>query len=114
RYFDERIKGFGFALVGWLLLAVLYDGLILAVVFLLGDYPLEKPVLAMSLLNPIDLARITVLMKFDISALMGYSGAVFSRFFGSFTGISVAASCMLAWISASLRYSISLFNKKDF
>jgi hypothetical protein len=40
----------------------------------------------LSALNPIDLGRILFLMKFDIAALMGYTGAVFQRFFGSGLG----------------------------
>lgn len=114
RYFDEKVKGLGFSLVSWLLLAVLYDGLILLLVFILGDYPLEKPVLAISLLNPIDLARILVLLKYDISALMGYTGAVFSRFFGSGLGMSVAAGCLFLWLGLPLWRGNRLFLKKDF
>ena len=114
RFFDDRIRGFGFALISWLFLAVLYDGIIMAVVFLLGDYPLEKPILILSMLNPIDLARIIILLKFDISALMGYTGAVFSRFFSGAVGISISASVIMLWIGAPLWHSVNLFNKKDF
>lgn len=114
RFFEDRIKGLGFALVGWLFLAVIYDGLVLLAIFLLGDYPIEEPILAMAMLNPIDLARITVLLEFDIQALMGYTGAVFNRFFGSMMGISVATSCLMIWLGVPLWRSMKLFNKKDF
>lgn len=114
RFFEDRIKGLGFALVSWLFLAVLYDGLILLTVFMLGDYPIEEPMLALTMLNPIDLARITVLLDFDISALMGYTGAVFNRFFGSMMGMSVAAACLLLWVWIPLWRGSVLFKKKDF
>lgn len=114
KFFDDRIKGLGFALVGWLFLAVIYDGLVLLAVFLLGDYPIEEPMLAMTMLNPIDLARITVLLEFDISALMGYTGAVFNRFFGNMTGIVVASVCLLVWMGLPLWRSMALFRQKDF
>src|SRR5690606_37341303 len=68
-FHDERIKGFGFTIVIWLFMAVLYDGLILVLIFTFGDFPLEKFVIISSMLNPIDLARITVMLEFDISAL---------------------------------------------
>lgn len=113
-FFEERIKGLGFALVGWLFLAIIYDGLVLLAIFLLGDYPIEEPMLAMAMLNPIDLARITILLEFDIQALMGYTGAVFNRFFGSMVGISVAAGCLMIWLGVPLWRSMKLFNKKDF
>jgi Cu-processing system permease protein len=84
------------------------------IVYLLGDYPLEKPILVLSMLNPIDLARILVLLKFDISALMGYTGAVFNRFFGSNLGVLVSGGCLLLWVLIPLWRSVKLFSKKDF
>ena len=114
KFFEDRVKGLGFALVGWLFLAVIYDGLVLLAVFMLGDYPLEEPMLAMTMLNPIDLARIIVLLEFDISALMGYTGAVFNRFFGSMLGVGVAAGCLGLWLGIPLWRGKSLFSKKDF
>lgn len=114
KFFEDRVKGLGFALVSWLFIAVLYDGFVLLAVFAFGDYPIEKPMLALALANPIDLARITVLLEFDISALMGYTGAVFNRFFGSFVGISVAASMLLLWLGIPLWRCQRQFNKKDF
>lgn len=113
-FFEDKIKGLGFALVSWLFLAVLYDGLVLLAVFAFGDYPIEKPMLGLALANPIDLARITVLLEFDISALMGYTGAVFNRFFGSMMGISVAVSCLMLWMGIPLWRSQRQFEKKDF
>ncbi|MTI87856.1 MAG: ABC transporter permease [Balneolaceae bacterium] len=113
KYFEDRIKGLGFALVGWLFLAILYDGLVLLAIFILGDYPIEKPMLAMSMLNPIDLARIIVLLEFDISALMGYTGAVFNRFFGSSLGIVVASLSLISWTLVPLLRGTSRFKKMD-
>jgi Cu-processing system permease protein len=113
-FFEDRIKGLGFALVGWLFLAVLYDGLVLLTIFVLGDYPIEKPMLALTMLNPIDLARITVLLEFDISALMGYTGAVFNRFFGSFYGMITAVTSMLIWLALPLYGATKRFRKMDF
>lgn len=114
KYFDERVKGFGFALVSWLLLAVLYDGLILLFVSTFSEYPLEKAMIGLSIINPIDLARIGVLLTFDISALMGYTGAVFNRFFGSSLGVLVSIGCLLLWIVLPAWKGLHLFNKKDF
>ncbi|GAA5521428.1 ABC transporter permease [Aliifodinibius salicampi] len=113
-FFEDRVKGLGFALVSWLFLAVLYDGLVLLAIFTFGDYPIEKPMLALALANPIDLARITVLLEFDISALMGYTGAVFNRFFGTMLGIGVASASLLVWMGIPLWRSQRQFNRKDF
>ncbi|MDX1638131.1 MAG: hypothetical protein R3281_09190 [Balneolaceae bacterium] len=113
-YFNDRIKGFGLALVSWLFLAVLYDGFIMLVISLFGEFPLERVVLGLSLLNPIDLARVLVLLEFDISALMGYTGAVFSRFFGSGLGMGLASACLVLWVGLPVWAGNRLFLRKDF
>jgi len=114
KYFHERVKGFGYALLSWLFLAVLYDGLILLVVSTFSEYPLEKAMIALSIINPIDLARIGILLNFDISALMGYTGAVFSRFFGSYLGLLVSIGFLMLWVAIPTWQGLRLFDKKDF
>jgi Cu-processing system permease protein len=112
--FDDRAFGLGAALLLWLMAAVVYDGLMLAAIWILRDYPLEMPVLGMSIFNPIDLARTLVMLKFDVAALMGYTGAVFARFFGTALGMSVAASALGFWLVAPFVLARRLFVRKDF
>lgn len=114
KWYDDRIKGLGFSLITWLFLALLYDGLILIIVFAFGDYPLERAVLGMTMANPVDLARILVMFEFDISALMGYTGAVFKRFFEGGTGMWISAGMLVVWITVPLWRASRLFTKKDF
>lgn len=114
KYLEERVKGMGFGLLIWLLFALVYDGIILLLTFTFGDYPLERPMIAVSLLNPIDLARILLLLKFDISALMGYTGAVFNRFFGSQMGLLISTACLLIWLIVPSWRGLQTFKAKDF
>lgn len=113
-FYEDRIKGFGFSIVIWLFLAILYDGVILMLIFLLSDFPLERFVIAASVLNPIDLARIAVMLEFDISALMGYTGAAFNRFFGTNAGIITASSMLMVWLAVPVWAGLKVFNRKDF
>lgn len=113
-FYEDKIKGFGFSIVMWLFLAILYDGLVLLLVFMFGDYPLENFVIAVSMLNPVDLARIMVMLEFDVSALMGYTGAVFNRFFGTGLGISIASLMLLVWLTIPTWFGLKIFEKKDF
>lgn len=111
---DEKARGLGLALVTWLVLALAYDGLVLLIVQLFGDYPLEQPMIALMMLNPIDLARVSLLMQFDTSALMGYTGAVFERFFGSYLGTGVSLVCLALWIVVPYLTGRRIFCRRDF
>ena len=111
---DDKAKGLGLIILIWLLLSVIYDGIILFVVYYFEQYPLEKVMIALSVINPIDLGRILFLIKFNISALMGYTGAVFQKFFGSYLGALISAVCIFMWIIFPLFFSTKIFQKKDF
>ncbi len=111
--FDDRGKGIAVTLGAWLFTALVYDGLILLAAMSFSDYPLEIPLLATSMANPIDLARVTLLVQTDWAALMGYTGAVFSRFFGTNLGVFVAAVSLIAWSIGPLLVGIRKFRTKD-
>ena len=109
----DKAKGIGIAILLWLYFSLLYDGLLLLTMFQLSDYPLEKPMIILCSLNPIDLARVLILLKMDISALMGYTGAIFNEFFGTYTGIIYSAFIMLLWIIFPLIIAMRKFRRKD-
>lgn len=112
--FEDKVKGLGVSILFWLFFAVIYDALFLFFMFLFGDYPLEKVGIALTLLNPVDLARIFLLLKLDISALMGYTGAVFHKFFGSMWGIFISLAAMSLWAVVPYALGLWLFERKDF
>ena len=109
----DKARGIGFSLLLWFYFALIYDGLVLLVLFSFSDYPLEKLTLLLSALNPIDLGRIFIMLKMDISALMGYTGALYKDFFGSGTGILFTTGIMLLWIIIPLWLAVRKFRKKD-
>lgn len=109
----DKARGIGFALLLWFYFALIYDGLILMILFTFSDYPLEKATLILSALNPIDLGRISIMLKMDVSALMGYTGALYKDFFGSAPGILFTTGIMFFWIIAPLWWALRVFKKKD-
>jgi Cu-processing system permease protein len=111
---EDRLRGVGVALGVWLLLAIVYDGLVLTIVAVLGAYPIERPVLALMFANPIDLGRLLLLMRLDASALLGYTGAVFARFFSGAAGTWLASGMLLLWIAAPVAAGARWFRRKDF
>lgn len=111
---DDRLKGVGVALGVWLATTVVYDGLVLGAAAAFGDYPLEKPLLGLMLTNPVDVARVLVLTQFDVSALMGYTGALFQHTFGTALGTGVAAAALVAWCVLPLGLAERRFLRRDF
>jgi len=111
---ENKIKGFGYAILMWLFLAVIYDGLFLISLVMFNEYPLDKFSLAATMFNPIDLSRIMVLLKLDISALLGYTGAVFKSFFGTNAGVLSSLGTLVLWVVIPVLNIVRKSNKKDF
>lgn len=109
----DKAKGIGISILLWLYFSLLFDGLVLFLLFQFQDYPLEKLMVGITAFNPIDLSRILILLKMDISALMGYTGAVFKNFFGTEMGFVLALVVLLMWIITPVWLSLRKFNKKD-
>jgi Cu-processing system permease protein len=109
----DKARGIGFALLLWFYFSLIYDGLILLILFTFSDYPLEKLTLLLSALNPIDLGRIFIMLKMDVSALMGYTGALYQDFFGSISGMLFTTGIMFLWIALPLLLALRSFKKKD-
>lgn len=109
----DKAKGIGLSIFLWLFFSLLFDGLILFILFQFQDYPLEKFMIVASAFNPIDLSRIMVLLKMDNSALMGYTGAVFREFFGTNSGFIIALTILFGWIISVFWVSLRKFNRKD-
>ena len=109
----DKAKGIGIAIMTWLFFALLFDGLVLFLLFQFQDYPIENAMVAITALSPIDLARIQILLHLDVSAMMGYTGAIFKDFFG--TAVGLIASFVLLSLWAILPFFISLkkFKTKD-
>ncbi|MEA1785220.1 ABC transporter permease [Arenibacter sp. GZD96] len=111
---ENRIKGFGYAVLAWLFMAVIYDGLFLMSLMVFEAYPLDKFSLLAIVLNPIDLARTLILLKLDISALLGYTGAVFKQFFGTTSGLLVSLFMLVLWTIVPVWAFVRKARKKDF
>jgi len=110
---DDKLKGLGISIFVWLMFSIVYDGLILFLLQVFQDYPLEKLALSLTLLNPIDLGRILTILKFDVSALMGYTGAIFEDFFGNNWGLFISLTVLLVWFILPFLLGRKKFTDKD-
>lgn len=109
----DKAKAIGVALLFWFYFTLIYDGFILYLIYSFSDYPLEKVTLTLVSLNPIDLARIVILLKLDLAALMGYSGAFYKNFFGSSLGVFYSILLLIVWAVVPLLLAMRKFVRKD-
>jgi Cu-processing system permease protein len=101
------------SLVLWLYFALLFDAIVLFIVFQFSEYPIENGMVALSMFNPVDISRILILLQIDVSAMMGYTGAIFRNFFGTAGGMSITIGVLLLWIALPLCLSVRHFKGKD-
>ena len=111
---EDRLRGVGLAVGVWLVTAVVYDGVVLLLAAIFANQPLERPMLGAMLANPVDLARVILLLRFDGAALLGYTGAVFQQFFGGARGTAIALGALLLWVIGPLVLASRAFARKDF
>ncbi|MGV8915672.1 MAG: ABC transporter permease subunit [Kaistella sp.] len=109
----DRAKGIGISIFIWMFFSIIYDGILLMLMFQFADYPIEGIMATLAGLNPVGLSRIFVLLQLNISAMLGYSGAVFQKVFGSGGGMGISMMVLLIWATVPFVLSLIKFNKKD-
>lgn len=109
----DKARGIGSVLLLWFYFALIFDGLVLTILFAFSDYPMEKLTLVLLSLNPIDLGRIYLMLQMDISALMGVTARTLQEFLGSAAGLFYTLGVMLIWMILPLLLAIRSFNRKD-
>lgn len=111
--FKDKTKGIGAAIITSLFFTMLFDGLLMVFIYSFSEYPIDEAVVGILSFNPIDLARVLMLLKLDVAVLMGYSGALFKKFLGSSAGSIYSFSWLLFWVFLPLLLSVRIFKRKD-
>ncbi len=110
---DDRMKGIGMAFLAWLYFAVLHDALVFSLLSAFNEYPVEVPALTLSAANPIDLARLSLLLLLDRSAMMGYTGRILQSLLSSPTGLALSCASLGLWLVLPLVWGVVVFRRKD-
>ena len=109
----DRAKGIGVSIFIWMFFAIIYDGILLILMFQFSDYPIEGIMATVAAVNPIGLSRIFVLLQLDVAAMLGQAGAIFRQVFGSGGGMVISIIILGIWTLFPFLWSLILFNKKD-
>ncbi|MBK7241787.1 MAG: ABC transporter permease [Flavobacteriales bacterium] len=109
----DRARGVGIGLVTWVIMVLVYDAILLWIMFGFSDRPIEPVIVPLAALNPIDLARILIMLKIDLAALLGYTGAVYQQFFGSAGGMLVSLFALFLWVILPTFWAVRAFKRKN-
>lgn len=110
----DRLKGLALALGVWLILAIAWDALMLSVAMTFPARTVGPALLTLTFANPVDLARVLMVLHFDIAALMGATGAVFSTTLGGGRGVLTALGALGVWVLVPVLFALRAFNRRDF
>lgn len=109
----DKTRGIGAAIVVALFFTLLFDGLLMMLIYAFSDYPVDKALIGVMTFNPVDLARVLMLLQLDAAVLMGYSGALFKKFLGTPAGSVYAVVSLVCWVFVPLLLGVRVFRKKD-
>ena len=102
----DRAKGIGVSIFIWMFFAIIYDGILLVLMFQFGDYPIEGIMATLAAVNPIGLSRIFVLLQLDVAAMLGQAGAIFKQVFGSGGGLVISMIILTIWTFVPFLWSL--------
>jgi Cu-processing system permease protein len=110
---EDRLKGIGFAFASWIYLSLLHDGILLVLLILFRDTPMDLIAGAISGFNPISLSRVVQLMYFDQALLLGHTGALTKQILISWKGYALAVTTTVLWLFLPLIGTFYVFKKKN-
>lgn len=110
---SDKTRGIGAAIMLWLFFTMIYDAVLMYLILVFADYPVEKAITTLLMLNPLDLVRFQVILKMDMAAMMGYSGAAFKQLLGETWGMVISVIVLLVWIIVPYLLSLRIFKHKD-
>jgi len=108
----EATRALGLGLALWGLLALLYEPLVVGLAVALADWPLETPLLAAVLVNPMELARVSLLKALEVPVLVGPVGYLLDHLLGSW-GWGLLLGTFGFWIALFFALAGWVFARKD-
>ncbi|MCL6523397.1 MAG: hypothetical protein K6T34_01940 [Thermoflavifilum sp.] len=112
--FDNKLAGLGIALLFWFTCTILYDAFFLIAVIAFQEYPLDVWAIIATILNPVDMSRILMIFHVNLSALLGYTGAVIRQDLGAWKGTLGIILGYTIWIIMPFWFYLKLTTQKDF
>jgi Cu-processing system permease protein len=110
----RRLTAVAMALVAWVVLAVLFDFLAIALLQFTGDGEPGPLLLVLLAANPIDGMRALGLVGLGADVLLGPTGAALSRLMGPSGGAVLVVAALLGWCTVPLALATRTYQRRDF
>ncbi len=111
---NRRAMAIVTALVLWFFFLFIYDFIVLSASYYVEEAYLRKMLYFSLLGNPIDLARVVVLMSVGGEAALGAAGAGLLRMFGGAVTSAISAAALFAvWVAVPLGIAALVFRRQD-
>ena len=109
---QEPARALGASLALWAVFVLLYEPIVVSLAVALADWPLETPLLAAVLANPMELARVSLLKVLEVPVLVGPVGYLLDRLLGSW-GWGLLLGTFGFWIALFFALAGWVFARKD-
>ena len=110
---NDKMRGVGLAFAIWFYFVLAHDALVLVLLLVAKNYPMDTWAAVLAALNPIGLTRVILLVQQDASMLLGHSGALIREILLGRTGLMTAIGIGLFWIVVPISLAMKSFLKRD-
>ncbi len=113
-YISDRMLGIGLGLGLWFYMVVIHDALLLIMLLIFKDYPLDVPSAILGAINPVGLSRVVLLMFFDAPLLLGHTGALIRSLVETGAGYYYLTCFAIVWLLCPTFFAYRKFIYRDF
>jgi Cu-processing system permease protein len=110
----RRLRAIGGALGGWVLFAVVFDLVAIAVLQLSGSREPGPWLLGILLANPIDGVRTLGLVTLGADVLLGPTGSAMQQLLGDNGGGAAVVASLVLWSALALGIAVRRYQRRDF
>lgn len=109
----DKMRGVGLAFAAWFYFILVHDLIVLVLLIIAKDYPMDLTASIVASLNPIGLTRVVLLVLQDASMLLGHSGALVRDLLLGVKGVICASVIVIVWLTVPMVSAYRSFLKKD-
>lgn len=109
----DKMRGVGLAFAIWFYFILAHDLVVMVILILAKEYPMDFVATLLAAVNPIGLTRVILLVIQDASMLLGHSGALVREILIGVKGVMMASVIIGFWLFVPIYFAYRTFLKRD-